>query len=161
MTANKNYPIGVKDFKTIVSEEYIFIDKTLLVKEIMEDKSGVILITRPRRFGKTMGMSILEHFLKLSGDTCIFKGLKISDYPDFCSKHQNKYPVIFLSFKDIKPLTFSGAITGFQGLFSEIYKEHDYVLEGDLLDDIEKEDYLNIRKKTIHDPGDLAGALKN
>ncbi len=160
MTANKNYPIGVKDFKRIVQENYVFIDKTLFIKDIMENKSGVILITRPRRFGKTMGMSMLEHFLKISGDASIFKGLKIEQHPEFCIKHQNKYPVIFLSFKDIKALNFKDCFTGFKEVFKNLYGDHLDLLDGDVLRPGEKDRFNQILEGKIEDPTELSFALR-
>ena len=97
-------PVGVSDFKEIIEGKYLFADKTDFIKDIIEDGAKVILITRPRRFGKTLTLSMLYHFLQINpeDDQNLFEGLAISRDKDFCENYQNKYPIIFISFKDIK-----------------------------------------------------------
>ena len=97
-------PVGVSDFKKLIAGDYLFIDKSLFIKEIVQDGADVILITRPRRFGKTLNMSMLYYFLQCQQplDQNIFENLAIFRDKSFCEKHQNKYPVIFVSFKGIK-----------------------------------------------------------
>jgi hypothetical protein len=127
----------------------------------MEDKAEVILITRPRRFGKTMAMSMLEHFLKQEGKPDLFKGLKVSADKDFCALHQNKYPLIFLSFKDIKKLVFKDSFSAFKNVFSDLYSLHRNILEGDVLFPEEKKYFIQILNKEIEDSVALGSALKN
>ena len=95
-------PVGVSDFKELIEENYFFVDKTSFIKEVMQDGAKVILITRPRRFGKTLNLSMLHYFLQIKSEQNLFGNLTISKDEQFCSKHQNKYPVIFVSFKDMK-----------------------------------------------------------
>ncbi|NDB84537.1 MAG: AAA family ATPase, partial [Alphaproteobacteria bacterium] len=133
--------IGISDFREMVVDKSILVDKTLLIKEVIEDRAKVILITRPRRFGKTLNLSMLYYFLKshLSEEYNIFENLKISVHEEFCLQHQNKYPVIFISFKDVKASKFEKAYADILGLFSNLYSEHRYLLEGDLLNEDEKQ----------------------
>ena len=106
-------PHGVSDFQKLVHGNYIFVDKTLFIKDVIEDGADIILITRPRRFGKTLNLSMLYHFLKHQNEkeknVGLFKGLEISQHKDFCQEHQHQYPVIFISFKGIKQSSYEEA----------------------------------------------------
>ena len=99
-------PHGVSDFKKLVEGNYKFIDKTLFIKDIIYDGGEVIVITRPRRFGKTLNLSMLYYFLKHQDKekkgVNLFKDLEISKHKEFCQKHQHQYPVIFITFKGVK-----------------------------------------------------------
>ncbi len=143
-----NFPIGISDFEEIVQGDYYFIDKTLLIKEIMDDGAKIILLTRPRRFGKTLNLSMLYYFLSEDYynkvDQNLFEGLSISKEIEFCKKHQGQYPVIFISFKDIKEDTFTKAYAGIVVLISALYEKHRYLLEGDLLSESQKNIFTTI-----------------
>ena len=104
----KPLPIGVSDFKTAVTN-YYYVDKTLLIRDFLDTKPMVSLFTRPRRFGKTLNMDMLRVFFeKTSEDTSVyFRDKQIWPCGDFYTQHQGKYPVIFLTFKDIKCLTWN------------------------------------------------------
>jgi hypothetical protein len=97
-------PIGITNFEEIINGDYWYADKTLFIKELLVNKAGVTLIPRPRRFGKTINMSMLQWFFEKTpeNNAKLFDGLAISKEPE-CMAHQGKYPVIFLTFKDIKP----------------------------------------------------------
>lgn len=99
-------PIGLSDFKKIIDDEFDFVDKSLIIKEIINDAEA-ILISRPRRFGKTLNMSMLRYFFGLPRDneSNLFKNLKINAEQDLILKHQHQYPVIYLTFKDVKELS--------------------------------------------------------
>ncbi len=143
-------PIGISDFRELILEEYVFADKTPLIKEVMDDGAKVILITRPRRFGKTLNLSMLRYFFQIKtqpAEKNLFADLLISKNQEFCAKHQNKYPVLFLSFKDIKKASFAQAYSQVATLISNLYKEHRYFLEGDCLFEDEKELFLAIIKE--------------
>ncbi|RZI47006.1 AAA family ATPase [Rickettsiales endosymbiont of Peranema trichophorum] len=133
-------PVGVSDFREIVREGYVFTDKTLLIKEVLEDGAKVILITRPRRFGKTLNLSMLYYFLDHSQpkDEDLFEELNIGQDKAFCEEHQNQYPVIFISFKDVKKSRYKDAYEHILLLVREVYRGHRYLLEGDCLDEDEK-----------------------
>lgn len=124
-------PIGESDFKTIREQQLYYVDKSLLVKEILDDAS-VILITRPRRFGKTLNMSMLRYFFaaQVLGESTqgLFKGLKISQLNEEILQHHGKYPVIFLTFKDVKGISFEDTYAKFCNVIREAYLEHRYLL---------------------------------
>jgi hypothetical protein len=155
-----DFPVGISDFKKIIKEKCILIDKTLFIKDIMENKATVILITRPRRFGKTLAMSMLSHFLKIGGEEGLFEGLNIKDHEEFCTTHQNKYPVIFLTFKDVKYDDFATAYSDIKGIFSDLYSKNRDLCEGDLLSLEEKAIFQKILSETLDDPAKLGYALK-
>jgi hypothetical protein len=140
-------PVGVSDFSKLIKEKCQFADKTPLIKEIIDDGAEVILITRPRRFGKTLNLSMLKHFFEIKHDEQnLFANLLISQDVEFCKIHQHKYPVIFLSFKDIKKDNFLQAYAKICTLISNLYKEHRYLLTGDCLEEDEKELFMSIIK---------------
>ena len=114
-------PIGISDFKKVIKGGYQFTDKSLLIQEILDDSADVILITRPRRFGKTLNLSMLYYFLQQNNiEENLFKNLLISENQEFCKKHQNQYPVIFISFKDIKQANYNEAYGDVIGLISDL-----------------------------------------
>lgn len=122
--------IGVSDFKDIIEQEYFYVDKTKFIEEISENGAIVQLITRPRRFGKTLNMSMLRYFYDISGkDTNrkLFKNLYIENSATI--KEQGKYPVIFISFKDIKALTIEEMYSQIRTLISEIYDNYKFLRE--------------------------------
>ncbi len=147
MQEHKEFPIGVSDFEKLIRGNYHFVDKTLLIREIMNDGSEVIVLPRPRRFGKTLNLSMLHYFLSKSyysdeANQDLFEGLNISKDTEFCKKHQGQYPVIFISFKDIKVSEYDKAYADIVVLISQLYAQHRYLLEGDLLEKDEKEKFL-------------------
>lgn len=105
----KRLPVGLEDFQEIRSNGFYYIDKTRLIEQLLENWSKVNLFTRPRRFGKTLNMSMLKSFFEIGTDKALFEGLFISDQKELCEKYMGKYPVIFLSLKGIDGLTFEAA----------------------------------------------------
>ena len=108
---NLNIPVGISDFERIRELNYYYVDKTGLIKTLLQgEMDQVTLITRPRRFGKTMAMNMLNSFLDIRKDSRhLFKGLEISDEVEICEKWMNQYPTLFLSFKDVDGTTFENA----------------------------------------------------
>jgi hypothetical protein len=155
-----NFPIGVSDFKKLREGNYQFIDKTLFIKDIMNDGAEVIVITRPRRFGKTMNMSMLRHYLSY-GEEKLFEGLAITENKEFCLKHQNQYPVIFVSFKSIKCSTYNESYSEFKEILRKLYEEYAYLIEGNLLSAHEKKIFESIRSKAAEDSSDISNAIAN
>lgn len=147
-------PIGISDFKKIIDNQYDFVDKSLLTQEIERD-AEVILITRPRRFGKTLNMSMLQYFFaaEVRGQSTkgLFDNLKIAQESAFYLKHQGKYPVISLSFKDLKAKTFEQTYVGLCELISELYAQYLFLLDGTVLHDHEKIIYEAILKQKASD----------
>ena len=97
----KKLPIGIDNFDKLRTEDFYYIDKTGLIAELLHNWGEVNLFTRPRRFGKTLNMSMLECFFSLNGDKSIFDGLDISKETVFCEEYMGKYPVVFISLKGI------------------------------------------------------------
>lgn len=125
---NLNIPVGISDFSEIRKNNYYYVDKTALISELLKTAgTKVTLVTRPRRFGKTLGMSMLADFFDIRMDSReIFDGLEIAKDTYLCEKWRNKYPTIFLSFKNVDGLTFSSAYDMLSVTITELYKEHLY-----------------------------------
>ncbi len=143
------FPIGIDDFQKVRKGGYSFVDKSLFIKEIMQNGAEVLLITRPRRFGKTLNLSMLYYFLSNNyfGNENLFEGLGITKDEEFCNTHQHQYPAIFITFKDVKEPNFQEASERIEGLIKELYIEHRYLLEGDVLYPEEKVTYMALLNK--------------
>lgn len=136
-----NVPVGVSDFEEIRRNEYYYIDKSGLIGELLH-RTGtkVTLITRPRRFGKTLGMSMLESFFDIRKDSRkLFDGLEIAEHQALCDEWMNRYPTIFVSFRQVDGLNFTGAYDMLTWVISELYKKHLYLLDSDRINDSDKE----------------------
>jgi len=127
-----NIPVGISDFAKIRDRKYYYVDKTKLIYDLLEEETAeVTLITRPRRFGKTMAMSMLSHFFDIRKDSkAMFQGLKIAENTELCDEWMNQWPVLFLTFKDVNGLTFASAKEMLLNRIAEIYNDHSYLLEG-------------------------------
>ena len=133
---------GAESFEKIIEGNYFYIDKTLFIKELLENKGAVTLITRPRRFGKTLNMSMLEHFFDVNADSsALFDGLEIMEHKDIVEKHLNKYPVVFLTLKNVKEDTYEASIEYIKFLVSTIYQNSLYIYESDILNEFQKKKY--------------------
>ena len=134
-------PVGVSDFEEIRKNGYYYIDKSGLIKELL-DSTGteVTWITRPRRFGKTLGMSMLENFFDIRKNSRkLFEGLEIAKNQTLCDEWMNQYPTIFVSFRQVDGLDFTGAYDMLTWVISELYKKHLYLLESDRINECDKE----------------------
>ena len=109
MTVKKMLPIGIEFFDTMMRKDYYYIDKTGLIVDLLHHQAGVTLFTRPRRFGKSLNMSMLEHFFSIEKDQSIFTGLRISEETVLCEQYMGKYPVISVSMKGIQADSFENA----------------------------------------------------
>lgn len=136
-----NIPVGVSDFEQIRKNEYYYVDKSGMIAEILSTESTLVtLITRPRRFGKTLGMSMLASFFDIQKDSRnIFAGLEIAENRELCDRWMNQYPVIFLSFKDVDGLTFTSAYEMLAATITDLYKEHLYLLGSDKINPYDQE----------------------
>ena len=136
-----NLPVGISDFREIIQRGYYYIDKTELIRDLLEPNlAQVTLITRPRRFGKTLGMSTLANFFDMTKDSReIFDGLEIMKYTNLCNKWMNQYPTIFLSFKDVNGRTFSSAYEMLSSTITDLYKKYLYLLDSDKINSYDKE----------------------
>ena len=136
-----NIPVGVSDFEEIRKNGYYYIDKSGLIGELLS-RTGtkVTLITRPRRFGKTLGMSMLENFFDIRKDSrALFEGLEIAGDQALCDAWMNQYPTIFVSFRQVDGLDFTGAYDMLTWVISELYKKHRYLLDSDRIGTSDKE----------------------
>ncbi len=97
MSETLKLPVGIEDFQEIRKEGFYYVDKTKLIEQLLENWGKVNLFTRPRRFGKTLNMSMLHHFFEIGSDQTLFDGLYISDCVKLCEAYMGKFPVIFLS----------------------------------------------------------------
>ena len=109
MAGAKRLPVGFDDFKEIRENEFYYVDKTKLIEELLQNWGKVNLFTRPRRFGKTLNMSMLKNFFEIGMDKRLFEGLYISGKKELCEEYMGKYPVIFLSLKGIDGMAFEAA----------------------------------------------------
>ena len=145
----KAIAIGMEDFKRIIEENGYFVDKTLLIKKLIKSKSMVTLFTRPRRFGKTLNQSMIRRFFEdertEQGEQIdnghLFDGLAISRCGEEILKHQQQYPVIFLSLKSAKQPDFEMAYKSLLDEISKEFKRHKYVLNNEVLSKAEKNDF--------------------
>lgn len=133
VSINMNIPVGISDFEKIRKNNYYYIDKTGLISELLNNEPAeVTLITRPRRFGKTMGMSMLANFLDIRKDSKeYFNGLEIVKNDAICAKWMNRYPTLFVSFKDVDGINFENALGMLQFVISQICEEHSYLEDSD------------------------------
>ncbi len=142
-------PVGRSGFTDIRENHYYFIDKSGLIEELLRtDATQVTLITRPRRFGKTLGMSMLSAFfdIRRSGAE-LFKGLAIAENEALCDAWMNQYPVLFLSFRSVDGLDFGGAYAQLVSVIAELYKEHFYLKESDRINTLDQELVYRIASK--------------
>lgn len=145
-------PVGVDNFREMVSREYYFVDKTNFIKELLDNKNKVTLITRPRRFGKTLAMRMLQEFFDINAagrDT--FKGLNISRAGEKYIQHRGKYPVIFFSLKDIATGNYQDALRDLCGKISDLYAEYGFLAESPALNEREKEYFLSVYNIADHE----------
>lgn len=142
-----NIPVGISDFGEIRKNGYYYIDKTFLIYELLKTPATkVTLITRPRRFGKTLGMSMLADFFDIQKESSsLFEGLDISEKKSICNEWMNQYPVIFLSLKDIDGLTFEDAYGQLVAQIADLYKEYTYLLECVEIDEDDKKIFLDLK----------------
>ena len=142
----KKISIGVEDFKEIIDKDGYFVDKTLMIKKLIESNAMVTLFTRPRRFGKTLNQFMIRRFFEDErsekgekvDNAYLFEGLKIAECGEEILKHQQQYPVIFLTLKSAKQPTYALAYMELKKRISEEYKRHRYILQGEILTADEK-----------------------
>ncbi|BDU49611.1 AAA family ATPase [Haliovirga abyssi] len=140
----KRLPIGISDFKTVIEKDMYYVDKSMFIKDVI-DSGQVILITRPRRFGKTLNQSMMKYFFNIQEENSeLFKNLKIYKDKEIIEEYMNKYPVIYLTFKDMKALDIQAMMNKMKMELSSLYIEHDYLLNDKILKDVEKNVYNKI-----------------
>ena len=155
-----NIPVGISDFSEIRKNGYYYVDKSFLIRELLKiPGTQVTLITRPRRFGKTLGMSMLASFFDIRKDSKeSFQDLEISTCTDLCRTWQNQYPTIFISFRRVDGLTFSEASYMLATVISELYQEHSYLLDSPSFNAYDKNTFSKIASG-ITNPLELKDSL--
>lgn len=141
MAATKKIPVGIDSFEKIRKYGFYYIDKTRLIEQIMQNWSEVSLFTRPRRFGKTLNMSMLRSFFELGTDKSLFDGLYISKNKELCEEHMGKYPVIFFSLKSVEGLKFENARYRIIEMIGREAQRYEFLAESDKLSENEKAQY--------------------
>ncbi|MDR3596961.1 AAA family ATPase [Clostridium sp.] len=148
----KTIQIGTSDFKELIEGNNYFVDKSLLIKEFIENGAKIILTPRPRRFGKTLNLSMLRYFfdIRTKEETKdLFKGLKIEDEKEIM-KLKGEYPVIFITFKNQKHLNYQEFLDGITLLIFNLYREYDYLLVSDKLTELDKNNYQKVLNKDMN-----------
>ena len=134
-------PVGIDNFEKIRKEKFYYVDKTKLIEQILEQWGEVNLFTRPRRFGKTLNMSMLQCFFEIGTDKTLFDGLYISDKQELCQEYMGKFPVIFLSLKEVDGLTFDSAKYRLAELVGLEAERFSFLLKSDRLSENERDKY--------------------
>lgn len=135
MASTLKLPVGIENFEEIRKLGFYYIDKTRLIEKFLQSWGEVIIFTRPRRFGKTLNMSMLKSFFEIGTDKTLFDGLYISDNKELCDDHMGKYPVIFLSFKGVDGLDFTTARRMLCAILKDELDRHYYLKNSDVLTD--------------------------
>ena len=147
----KRLPVGLENFELIMEDNYYYVDKTGLISELIRNGGMVNLFTRPRRFGKTLNMSMLEHFFSIEKEQSIFDNLAISKDINLCQTHMGKYPVIFVSLKGINAENYDTAFRLTIETIRGVAKKNNFLETSDKLDDYEKRDYQILLDKNMDD----------
>ena len=137
-------PVGIEDFKEIRQEEFYYIDKTKLLEQLLEKWGKVNLFTRPRRFGKTLNMSMLRYFFEIGTDESLFDGLYIKNNKKICEEYMGKFPVIFISLKNVEGLDFETALYRFVEIIGREAERFYFLLDSKKLTVNEKERYKTL-----------------
>lgn len=140
----KRLPVGVENFEQIINDNYYYVDKTGLISELLRNGGMVNLFTRPRRFGKTLNMSMLEHFFSIERDQSIFDGLEISKDAKLCEEYMGKYPVISISLKGINAATYEDAFDFAVQIMKNAAGKMQFLLESGNLSDFDKAEYKKL-----------------
>ncbi|WP_306781468.1 AAA family ATPase [Agathobacter rectalis] len=153
MASTMKLPVGIDDFRKLRESHFYYVDKTRLIEQLLLNWSEVTLFTRPRRFGKTLNMSMLKSFFDIGTDKALFDGLYISGNKELCDEYMGKYPVIFLSLKGVDGLTYEEAFEAFVRIMGKEVNRVSFLADSDKLTQIEREQYKGL---TIMKNGRLA-----
>lgn len=137
----KKLPIGIDGFEKIRSNDFYYIDKTMFIKELLQNWGEVNVFTRPRRFGKSLNISMLKSFFEIGNDPTLFKGLKIAEERELCEKYMGKFPVISISLKSVDGLNFQTALVALKTVIGNEAKGFRFLLESPFLDEKDRISY--------------------
>lgn len=158
--AKKKLPIGVDHFEKLRKENFYYVDKTDMIRELLGTGAEVTLFTRPRRFGKSLNMSMLKSFFDIEADTTVFQGLNISKEKELCEQYMGKYPVIFTSLKEISGDSYQSAREMLIANVHTIAEKNQYLLESPKLTEIDRENYRKLLREDMSDAILLGSLLK-
>ena len=144
MANSLKLPVGIDDFRKLRESHFYYVDKTRLIEQLLLNWSEVTLFTRPRRFGKTLNMSMLKSFFDIGTDEALFDGLYISGNKELCDEYMGKYPVIFLSLKGVEGLTYEEAFEAFVRIMGKEVNRVSFLADSDKLTQIEREQYKGL-----------------
>lgn len=144
MEMKLSLPIGIEDFKEVRKDGYYYVDKTALIEQVLEKRSKVTLFTRPRRFGKSLNMSMLKNFFEIGTDAALFEELHISKNTQMCGKYMGKYPVIAVSLKGVDAATYEEAFDQLVDIMNNSAAEFSFLQNSDSLTDYEKERFIKL-----------------
>ena len=138
MEMKLSLPIGIEDFKEVRKDGYYYVDKTALIEQVLEKRSKVTLFTRPRRFGKSLNMSMLKNFFEIGTDAALFEELHISKNTQMCEKYMGKYPVIAVSLKGVDAATYEEAFSALVDIINQIASQVQFLMDSTKLTDFDK-----------------------
>jgi hypothetical protein len=163
----KKLPVGIDRFEKIIENNFYYVDKTMFIAELLNNWGEVNLFTRPRRFGKSLNMSMLQNFFEIGTDKTVFDGLKISDCKDLCDEYMGKFPVVSVSLKGVEGLNFESACTAFKDIVGEELLRFHFLKESEKLTKEDKNIYkklieINTSSKSVYSMSDevLISSLK-
>ncbi len=160
MSEFKKLPVGIENFEEIITDNYYYVDKTKLIEQLFSNKGKVTLFTRPRRFGKTLNMSMLKYFLEIGTNPSLFDGLYISSNKKLCEEQLGQYPVIFLTLKSVRGYTFDEARKKLLRLVKNEVERFYFLLDSNNLLDIDKKKYNELLEMTADDIELLSSSLR-
>ena len=137
----KKFPIGIENFEEFSVEDFYYVDKTLFIKELLQNWGEVNLFTRPRRFGKTLNMSMLKCFFEIGSEPALFDGLKIAQEKELCEKYMGKFPVIFISLKSVGGLQYDSAVAALRTVIGNEAGRFRFLRESPMLDEADINSY--------------------
>ena len=155
----KRLPVGLENFEQIINDNYYYVDKTGLISELIRNGGMVNLFTRPRRFGKTLNMSMLEHFFSIERDQSIYDGLEISKDTKLCEEYMGKYPVISISLKGINAATYEDAFDFAVRIMKKVARNVQFLLGSGALSDYDKLEYKELLNNNMSEAA-FCGGLK-
>ena len=142
----KKLPIGIENFEEFSVEDFYYVDKTLFIKELLQNWGKANLFTRPRRFGKSLNMSMLKCFFEVGRNPALFEGLKIAQEKELCEKYMGKFPVISISLKSVDGRNFDSALASLKTVIGDEARRFDFLRISDRLSEDEKESYARLIK---------------
>ena len=156
---NKKLPVGIDSFAKLRREDFYYVDKTGLIVDLLANWGEVNLFTRPRRFGKTLNMSMLKCFFEIGGDKSIFDGLAVSKEKELCDTYMGKYPVVFVTLKSVDGLTFEDAYKMLCEIIRQEVFRLQFLVDSDALTEDEKQPLRSIMKRA-EQPEEIKNSLK-